>query len=108
MDVGVVDQMERMLRRVVREELASLGLQPGSELLPKPAAVLPAQEFDRVHPYDLSDRELEQAERLLPEAERPILRQRVMAFRLEQKGNHAAASRMRRKADKLEQALRVA
>lgn len=96
---------ERMLRRVVREELSAL-LQNGAAGEP-PRPPEPVRSGS-VHPYDLTDRELEQAERLLPEPERPILRMRVMAYRLERKGNHASASRMRAKADKLEKQSRAA
>jgi hypothetical protein len=91
-----LDKIEQLFRRVVREELAALH-GAGPEVRRVDAV--------REHPYDLSDLELEQAESLLPEAERPVLRQRVMAYRLEQLGNRAGAQRMRKRADALAKRL---
>lgn len=91
-------EVEQILRRVVREELSAL-LQLGPVTV-RPEAVEPPGE--REHPFLLSDAELEQAERLLAEDERPILRMRVMAARLEKRGQRGPASRMRKKADNME------
>lgn len=99
-------EIEQMLRRVVREELAAL--RKAAQTPPVPRRELPRFDppEDGRHPFDLSDRELGQAETLIPEEERPILRQRVMALRLERKGNRASAKRMRRKADQMEARLK--
>jgi len=99
-----VRELERVVRKVLREELSEWLAGQGAPTA-APAACEPPE---RVHPFALSDRELEQAESLLPPAERPILRTRVMAFRLEQKGQHVSASKLRRRADSLERRLRQA
>lgn len=93
MDVRDVEQFEYLLRKVVREELSVL---LGHS---EPQAVRNETAVDRFHPFSLSDSELAQAESLLPELERPILRKRVMAARLEKLGNLSAATKMRRQAD---------
>lgn len=98
--------LENILRRVVREELAAL-LQLGPVTV-RPAVELPAQvPTNPEHPFLLSERELAMAERLLPEEEGAVLRIRVMAARLEQRGNHSSAERMRRKADRMESQLKL-
>jgi hypothetical protein len=100
-------EFENILRRVVREELAAL-LQLGPVTARPEVAErreLPARP-EGAHPFDMTDAELTFAERLLPEAERQILRLRVMAFRLERKGNRTSAQRMRRRADNMEAQLR--
>lgn len=54
------------------------------------------------HPFDLSEQELQQAEKGLPIADAKALRLRVMAFRAQQKGMTAAAARLRAQADREE------
>lgn len=107
-DMGVVvnaHDFEGMLRRVVREELAAV--LAGGVVVPEPVAQVGPVVADerRENPFLLSDAELRTAEALLAEEERPILRKRVMAARLEQLGQVAAAKRMRRRADLMEQRL---
>jgi hypothetical protein len=98
-------EFEKILRKVVREELAAILSGAGAEV-PPPQEVRRADAAAvREHPFDLSDRELEQAEYLLPEAERPVLRQRVMAYRLEKQGNRSGAQRMRKRAEALAKRL---
>ena len=60
---------------------------------------------DTGNPYLMSDDELRFAERLLPADERPILRLRVMAARLDARGQRAQGDRQRKKADRMEQNL---
>lgn len=107
MDVASVEQL---LRKVVREELGAL-LAGGSfemplpKVVPCPRPVEPVREG--VSPFDLTDGALAQAESLLPEEERPILRMRVMAFRLAAGGNKKSAASMRKRADNIERKLAV-
>ena len=100
-------EVEAIVRRVVREELVLLfeALNDKPEAPQKTAECVPPLAEDWPGPFLLNDRELAQVEQLLPEAERPILRQRVMAARLAAKGNHASANRMRRRADNFERQL---
>ncbi len=100
-----VSELEVMLRRVVREELESL-LAAGN-VDSSPVTHFPAPDINQFHPFDLSDAELCAAERLLPEDEQPILRHRVMAVRADKLGHSSLAKRMRKKADRLEQQLRL-
>ncbi|MEZ4601436.1 MAG: hypothetical protein R2940_16735 [Syntrophotaleaceae bacterium] len=102
------DEVEAIVRRVVREEMALL-----LEALKEKPAVFVQPEVYKPPPAEgwpgsflISDRELAMAERLLPEAERKILYMRVMAARLAAAGNHASANRMRKRADNLERQLR--
>lgn len=97
--------IEEMLRRVVREELAALGLGGGVPAAPAPTRTVDLSSFAGT--YDLTDGELRQAEKLLPEEEGKILRQRVYAARLEAAGNAASARRMRAKADRMEKQLQM-
>ena len=99
--------VERIVRRVVREELAPVLAALRIEQAPPVSvpAVAPACGGEE-SPFLLSDAELQQAESLMTEAEGAILRKRVMAARLAQKGNRDAARRMRRKADLMEQNLK--
>ncbi len=98
-------EVEILMRRVVREELSAL---LDGRPLPEVPQRRPAPDPQgREHPFLLTDAEVAQAEALLPEAERPILRRRVYAARLEQQGNNASAMRMRRQADSLEKRLRA-
>ncbi len=101
-------EVEEIVRRVVREELAvfiEALKDKGESHIQAVESVLPSAE-DWPGAFLLNDRELSQAERLLQEEERPILRQRVMAARLAAKGNHVSANRMRRRADNLERRLK--
>lgn len=95
-------EIEQMLRRVVREELAAL---LGREIPPAPVARVEIPRGPAENPFLLSEPELKQAERLLSEEEGKILRQRVYAARLEAAGNAASAKRMRTKADRMEKEL---
>lgn len=98
-----VELFERLLRKVVREELETiLGKRP-----PEPEQIAVALDPAALpHPFLLSERELRFAEELLPEGERMILRTRVYAARAEKMGNKKYAARLRRKAELLEQQLR--
>ena len=100
------EQFERLLRRVVREELgALLGTSGPPPSLPMMDGWALAREANPNHPFLLSERELNQAESLLAAEERPILRHRVYAARFEKAGNRKAAERERSKANRLENAL---
>jgi len=101
----VVDRhiVEELLRKVVREELQAL-LGPKTQ---EPARIVASLDPAALeHPFLLSEGELRFAEKLLPEAERPILRARVYAARAEKMGHARYAARLRRKADLMEQQLR--
>lgn len=101
---------EQLLRRVVREELSALlGGLLGQAVAPRvePAPVALPVSADPEHPFLLSDAELCQAERIMSLEEGRILRQRVMAARMAKKGHHAAADKMRRKADRMERQLQL-
>jgi hypothetical protein len=76
---------------LMKGELPAVPVQPAAEVVDLRPGV-----------FDLSDAELRQAERLLPEREGLVLRNRVMAFRLYKAGNYASAARLRAKADKIE------
>lgn len=103
--------LETLLRKVVREELAAL-LSAGeaAAVCPSPArpVMLP---FSGDHPFLLSDDELRFAEAGLPLEEQPILRKRVMAARLDKLGtkeHRQQAERLRRQASRAEAALQRA
>jgi hypothetical protein len=99
--------IEAIVRRVVREELApvlaALRIEQGHPV--SVPAVVPAFGGGE-SPFLLSERELMQAERLLPETEGAVLRLRVYAARAEAAGSHRAARLHRRRADLMEQSLK--
>lgn len=86
-----VEGLDGLVRRMVQDEVRSI-LAERDQLT----------DIVRKSPFDMSDTELSMAERLLPEKDRPILRMRVMAYRMDVKGYHREATRDRRKADNLE------
>ena len=97
--------LENVLRKVVREELAALLKRERVEV-PGPVDVPAHIPSNTGNPLLMNDAELKYAEGLLAEDERPILRMRVMAARLDAKGQREAASKMRRRADAMEKRLR--
>lgn len=88
---------DQLLREMIRDEVRQA----------MAAQTLLVREDRQGNPFDLNDAELSMAERLLPEKEQPILRKRVMAFRLEKNGSHKSASRMRARADNMERQLKA-
>ena len=97
--------LENILRKVVREELAAL-LKRERVDVHEPVDVPVHIPFNTGNPLLMNDAELRYAEGLLAEDERPILRMRVMAARLDAKGQRESASKMRRRADAMEKRLR--
>ncbi len=91
-----LESIEGMLRRLLP------GADARVEVLGSAVVVVP--DFS-AGPFALSDRELRQAERLLPVEKGRILRLRVMAFRMESKGQREEARWQRSKADRLERQL---
>lgn len=98
-------ELETILRRVVREELAAtLTAGPVVSPVPAPAVELPT---GGVHPFDLTDKEISYAVKIrgLSREEEKIFRMRVTAWRIGQAGHHAEAKRMKARADGLEKRL---
>lgn len=93
----VAEEFESVLKRVLATPDASAPMVANERPTARPA--------DTGNPFLMNDAELRYAERLLPADERPILRLRVMAARLESKGNRSAAQTQRKKADRMEQNL---
>lgn len=94
-------------KELIRETLAEF-LSPAGQPLPLPSFVadyLRVEPVDTCNPFLMNDTELRFAERLLPEDERPILRMRVMAARLESRGQRNEAGKMQRRADNKERQL---
>jgi hypothetical protein len=93
----VAEEFEIVLTRVLsRPEISAPMV---ADMRP---AVVPA---DNGNPFLMNDAELRYAERLVTADERPILRMRVMAARLDAKGQRSAGDRQRSKADRMEQNL---
>ena len=97
--------LENILRKVVREELEALLKRERVEAA-GPVDVPVHVPSNTENPLLMNDAELKYAEGLLAEDERPILRMRVMAARLDAKGQRGSASKMRRRADAMEKRLR--
>lgn len=102
------EEMETVLRRVVREELAALVAAGLAQPLAPPVVPAPSlEEFltSFAHPYSLSERELRQAESLMPPEEAAIYRKRCYAWRAANQGNAKAAKLLRAQADSLEKRM---
>jgi len=102
-------EIENIIRKVLREELQLLRDGERVELAGPPVVDIPVpRPSDSGNPFLMSDGELRYAERQLSPDERPILRMRVMAARLESQGQHHSAAQMRTRADGMEKRIKKA
>jgi hypothetical protein len=100
-------QEEQHLRRMIVEEIENtlkrmLSIIVAPEQATTPPTVICA---DTGNPLLMNDAELRYAEKLVPADERPILRLRVMAARLDARGQKKAGDQQRSRAASMERNL---